>query len=52
MLFFEVKLCSFLLREQLSSNRDQFVNTFIYSKTEFGWLKHGEELTERQSLLK
>lgn len=28
------------------------MKTFIYKKTEFGWLKHGEELTERQSLLR
>lgn len=46
------KLCSFLVRDQFSSNRDQFVKTFIYKKPEFGWLKRGAEVTEGQSLLR
>lgn len=46
-----LKLCSFLVRNQFSSKRDQFVKTFICNKTEFGWLKCGAELTEGQSLL-
>lgn len=47
-----LKLRSFLVREQFSSKRDQFVKTFIYNKTEFGWLKHGAEVPEGQSLLR
>lgn len=48
MFFFVVyfKLYSFVVREQFSSIRYQFVKTFSYKKTEFGQLKHGAELIE------